>query len=137
VAFLVSTAWYAAFGTGLLEKAFWFYAANAFLVGGAVVFLFHVAARLRRLPRRRRPLAAAVFAAPGLLGAAIMLMLFKDIFPQWDPVSLGRYGAFILRRLHPARRRPAGGGGAGPVTSARRRSDYSRVARTVIRSRAP
>ncbi|HRD28243.1 MAG TPA: DUF5367 family protein [Caulobacter sp.] len=96
VAFLVSTAWYAAFGTGLLEKAFWFYAANAFLVGGAVVFLFHVAARLRRLPRRRRPLAAAVFAAPGLLGAAIMLMLFKDIFPQWDPVSLGRYGAFIL-----------------------------------------
>lgn len=95
-AFLVSTAWYAAFGTGLLEKAFWFYAVNAFLVGGAVVFLFHVTSRLRRLPRRHRLPAAAVFAAPGLIGAAIMLALFKDIFPQWDPVSLGRYAAFML-----------------------------------------
>ena len=95
-AFLVSTAWYAAFGSGLLEKAFWFYAANAFLVGGAAVFLFHVATRLRRLPRSRRLAAAAIFAAPGLVGAAIMLALFRDIFPQWDPVSLGRYAAFIL-----------------------------------------
>ena len=96
VAFLVSTAWYGAFGAGLLEKAFWFYAAYAFLVGGAVVFLFHVATRLRRLPRSRRLVAAAVFAAPGLIGAAIMLALFRNIFPEWDPVSLGRYGAFIL-----------------------------------------
>lgn len=93
---MVSTAWYAAFGAGLLERAFWFYAANAFLVGGAVVFLFHVAARLRRLPRRHRLLAAAIFAAPGLIGAGVMLALFKDIFPQWDAVSLGRFGAFIL-----------------------------------------
>ena len=96
VAFAVSTAWYAAFGAGLLEKSFWFYAANAFFVGGAVTFLFYVTLRLRRTPRRKRLLAAAVFAAPGLIGAAIMLALFKDIFPAWDPVSLGRYGAFIL-----------------------------------------
>lgn len=95
-AFLMSTAWYAAFGSGLLEKAFWFYAANAFLVGGAVTFLFYVATRLRHTPRRKRLLAAAIFAAPGLIGAAIMLALFKDIFPAWDPVSIGRYGAFIL-----------------------------------------
>lgn len=95
-AFLVSSAWYAAFGTGLLEKAFWFYAANAFLVGGAVVFLFYVTTRLRRTPRRKRLLAAAIFAAPGLIGAAVLLALFKNIFPQWDPVSLGRFGAFIL-----------------------------------------
>ncbi len=95
-AFMVSTAWYAAFGAGLLERAFWFYAANAFLVGGAVVFLFQVAARLRRLPRRHRLPAAAIFAAPGLIGAGVMLALFKDIFPEWDAVSLGRFGAFIL-----------------------------------------
>ena len=96
VAFAVSTAWYAAFGAGLLEKSFWFYAANAFFVGGAVTFLFYVTLRLRRTPRRKRLLAAAVFAAPGLIGAAIMLALFKDIFPAWDPVSLGRYAAFML-----------------------------------------
>lgn len=95
-AFLVSTAWYAAFGSALLEKSFWFYAANAFLVGGGVVFLFHVASRLRQLHRRNRLLAAAIFAAPGLIGAAVMLALFKDIFPAWDPVSLGRYAAFML-----------------------------------------
>lgn len=96
VAFLVSTAWYGAFGSGLLEKAFWFYAANAFLVGGAVVFLFHVTSRLRRLQRRNRLLALAIFAAPGLIGAGVMLALFKNIFPEWDPVSLGRYAAFML-----------------------------------------
>ena len=96
LAFAVSTAWYAAFGAGLLEKSFWFYAANAFLVGGAVVFLFHVCSRLRRLQRRNRLLALAVFAAPGLIGAAVMLALFRDIFPAWDPVSLGRYAAFML-----------------------------------------
>ena len=96
VAFLVSTAWYAAFGSALLEKSFWFYAVNAFLVGGAVVFLFHVTSRLRRLQRRNRLLALAIFAAPGLIGAGIMLALFKDLFPAWDPVSLGRYAAFML-----------------------------------------
>ncbi|CAN1524529.1 Uncharacterised protein family YnzE [Caulobacteraceae bacterium] len=96
VAFLISTGWYAAFGSGLLEKAFWFYAVNAFIVGGVVVFLFHVASRLRRLQRRNRVMAAAIFAAPGLIGAGIMLALFKDIFPGWDPASLGRYAAFIL-----------------------------------------
>ncbi|MBI5940835.1 MAG: DUF5367 family protein [Caulobacterales bacterium] len=96
LAFAVSTAWYAAFGAGLLETSFWFYAANAFLVGGAVTFLFYVATRLRHTPRRKRLLAAAVFAAPGLIGAAIMVALFKDIFPAWDPVSLGRYAAFML-----------------------------------------
>ena len=63
LAFLISTGWYAAFGSGLLEKAFWFYAVNAFIVGGVVVFLFHVASRLRRLQRRNRVLAAAIFAA--------------------------------------------------------------------------
>jgi hypothetical protein len=96
LAFLVSTSWYAAFGSALLETSFWFYAANAFLMGGAVVFLFHVTSRLRRLPRRGRLLAAAIFAAPGLIGAGVMLALFKDIFPAWDPVSLGRYAAFML-----------------------------------------
>lgn len=96
LAFLVSTGWYAAFGSALLEKSFWFYAANAFLVGGAVVFLFHVASRLRRLQRRNRLIALAVFAAPGLIGAGVMVALFKDLFPAWDPVSLGRYAAFML-----------------------------------------
>ena len=48
------------------------------------------------IDRCRRLVAAAVFAAPGLIGAAIMLALFRNIFPEWDPVSLGRYGAFIL-----------------------------------------
>lgn len=96
LAFVASTAWYAAFGAGLLERAFWFYAANAFLIGGAAVFLFHVATRLRRLPRRKRLLAAGVFAAPGLIGAVVMLAMFKDLFPTWDPVSLGRYGAFVM-----------------------------------------
>ncbi|MDP1632893.1 MAG: DUF5367 family protein [Caulobacter sp.] len=96
VAFLVSTTYYAAFGAGLLETAFWFYAANAFLVGGAAVFLFHAAARLRHLPRRKRVLAAGIFAAPGLIGAGVMLAVFKNVFPDWDPVSLGRYGAFVM-----------------------------------------
>ena len=48
VAFLVSTAWYAAFGSGLLEKAFWFYAAKAIL-DAIKGYAFHDDAQVARL----------------------------------------------------------------------------------------
>ncbi len=91
-----ATLFYAAFGGGLLETAFWFYALNAFLVAAAFTAAFHAAVRLTRTPRRRRPAAALAFAAPGVMGAVLALAAFEALFPHLGPASAGRYGAFLV-----------------------------------------
>jgi len=96
LAFVACTAYYAAFGDGLLERAFWFYAVNAFLAAGATGFLYYAAVRIQHTPRRRRPLAALVFAAPGLVGGALMMSQLTQLLPRFEPVSIGRYGAFLF-----------------------------------------
>lgn len=96
LAWTAATAYYAAFGGALLERAFWFYAVNAFLAGGATTFLFHAAVSLARTPQRRRPLMAAVFTAPGLVLGGALLAFLTDVFPHMQPVSVGRYGAFMF-----------------------------------------
>mgnify|MGYP002073787738 FL=1 len=91
-----STAFYVAFGPQLLESAFWFYAANAFLAAVATTLVFHGAARLTRLTRRRRPLAAALYILPGLALGCLTALKLTDLLPDLDPVTIGRYGAFML-----------------------------------------
>lgn len=91
-----STAYYVAFGPQLLESAFWFYAANAFLAAVAVTLVFHGAVRLRRLARRQRPLALAFYIAPGLILGTLTALKLTDLLPDLDPVSIGRYGAFMV-----------------------------------------
>lgn len=96
VVWLASTLFYAAFAGGLIERAFWFYTLNAALVAAAIAFFFHVTARLRRLPQRRRGPAALAFSAPGLAGSILVLALFDTLLPDLPPESLGRYGAFVV-----------------------------------------
>lgn len=91
-----ATLFYAAFGGGLLESAFWFYALNAFLAAGAFTFVFQLTAKVTRTPRRRRLNAALVFAAPGVVGAASALLQFHSLFAGLENVSIGRYGAFLV-----------------------------------------
>lgn len=95
LAWLAATLFYAAYGGGLLEKAFWFYALNAFAAAAAVTFVFQAAARLRRIPRARRLFPALAFALPVLVGAELVLANFQRLMSD-DPASLGRYGAFML-----------------------------------------
>lgn len=95
VVWTAATLFYAAFGGGLLEAAFWFYALNAILAAAALVFVFQLTARATRTPRRQRLGAALVFAAPGVIGAACALFQFDSLFAGLDPVSAGRYGAFL------------------------------------------
>lgn len=96
LAFTVSTAYYLAFGDRLLESAFWFYAFNAFLAAGATGFLFHAGLKVGHTPRRRRPLMALIFALPGLVGGALVMSQLTHLFPRFEPVSIGRYGAFLF-----------------------------------------
>lgn len=91
-----ATAYYVAFGPQLLESTFWFYAANAFLAAVGVTLVFHGALRLRRLVRRKYPIALALFVAPGLALGALTAMKLTDLLPEMDPVSIGRYGAFMV-----------------------------------------
>jgi hypothetical protein len=91
---LAATLFYAAFGDGVLERAFWFYALNAFAAAGAAAFAFQATARLRRVPRGRRLFPALAFALPGLAGANLVLAHFAALTPA-GPISAGRYGAFV------------------------------------------
>jgi len=95
LAWLAATLFYAAYGGGLLEKAFWFYALNAFAAAATATFVFQVAARLRRIPRARRLFPALAFGLPILAGADLVLVHFQKLMSD-DPASLGRYGAFML-----------------------------------------
>jgi hypothetical protein len=95
LAWLAATLFYAAYGGDLLEKAFWFYALNAFAAAAAATFVFHVATRLRRIPRRGRLFPALAFGLPILAGADLVVANFQKLISD-EPVSIGRYGAFML-----------------------------------------
>ena len=92
---LAATLFYAAYGEGLLEQAFWFYALNAFTAAAGVTFGFQAIAHLRRFPRSRRLYPALAFGLPILGGADLVLAHFQQLMSD-DPASLGRYGAFML-----------------------------------------
>lgn len=92
----LSTVFYAAFATAVIEHAFWFYVVNVVLIAGAFLGFFHLTARFRRTPKRRQPLAALVYAAPGLGGALLVAMNYATLLPGLQPESLGRYGALVL-----------------------------------------
>lgn len=96
VAWSVATLFYAAFGGGVLESAFWFYALNAFAAAAAVTFAFQAVARLTHTPRRRRLFAMLVFSTPGLVAGALVVSRYAEVMPTPDPVSAGRYGAFLV-----------------------------------------
>ncbi len=95
LAWLATTLFYAAYGDDLLEKAFWFYALNAFGAAAAVTFVFQITARLRRIPRGRRLFPALAFALPVLIGGELVLANFQRLMSD-DQTSLGRYGAFVV-----------------------------------------
>lgn len=95
-AWSAATLFYAAFGGGLLESAFWFYALNAFAAAAAVTFAFQAVARLTHTPRRRRLFAMVLYSTPGLVGGALVISRYAEVMPTNDPVSVGRYGAFLL-----------------------------------------
>ena len=98
VAWLAATLFYAAYGDALLEKAFWFYALNAFATAAAVTFIFEATARLRRIPRGRRLFPALAFGLPVLVGGDLVVANFQRLMSD-DPASLGRYGAFVVVML--------------------------------------
>jgi hypothetical protein len=94
-AWSAATLFYAAFGGGLLESAFWFYALNAFAAAATVTFAFQAVARLTHTPRRRRLFPMILFSTPGLVAGALVIARYAEVMPTGDPVSIGRYGAFL------------------------------------------
>jgi len=93
ITWVAVTAFYCAFGSGILESSFLVYAANAALATAAMGVAFCITSRLRRTPRGRRAIPALVFFAPGLVGGLIAILNLQSLFPH---ASQGRYGAFLL-----------------------------------------
>ncbi|HYE45230.1 MAG TPA: hypothetical protein VEA44_05600, partial [Caulobacter sp.] len=89
ITWLAVTAFYGAFGGGLLESSFWFYVLNAAMATGAMLAAFCFTARLRRTSRRRRFFPALAFFLPGLIGGVLALFNPDLLFPQLDPASHG------------------------------------------------
>ncbi len=93
ITWVAVTAFYGAFGSGILESSFFVYAANAALATAAMGVAFCITARLRRTSKGRRALPALVFFTPGLIGGLIALLNLQSLFPQ---ANQGRYAAFLL-----------------------------------------
>jgi hypothetical protein len=93
ITWVAVTAFYCAFGSGILESSFLVYAANAAIATAAMGVAFCITSRLRRTPRGRRAIPALVFFAPGLVGGLIAILNLQSLFPH---ASEGRYGAFLL-----------------------------------------
>jgi len=105
-AWAAATLFYAAFGGGvlestfwfyalILESTFWFYALNAFAAAAALTFTFWAVTRLTHTPRRRRLMPMILYSTPGLVGGALVVARYAEVMPTGDPVSTGRYGAFL------------------------------------------
>jgi hypothetical protein len=92
----VASAFYAAFGEGLLETAFWFYALNAFMATGAASLAFQSVVRLRHTPRQDRLIPALAFVLPGLTAGMLLLTFGRPLLVQASPASLGRYALFLF-----------------------------------------
>lgn len=95
-AWMAASLFYAAFGGVLLESTFWFYALNAFAAAAAVTFAFQAVARLTHTPRRRRLFPMILYSTPGLVGGCLVISRYAEVMPAADPVSVGRYGAFLV-----------------------------------------
>lgn len=95
-AWAAATLFYAAFGGGILESAFWFYVLNAFAAAAALTFTFWAVTRLTHTPRRRRLMPMILYSTPGLVGGALVVARYAEVMPTGDPVSTGRYGAFLV-----------------------------------------
>jgi hypothetical protein len=95
IAWAAATLFYAAFGGGILESTFWFYALNAVAAAAALTFTFWAVTRLTHTPRSRRLFPMILFSTPGLVGGALVVARYAEVMPTGDPVSTGRYGAFL------------------------------------------
>ncbi len=95
-AWAAATLFYAAFGGGILESSFWFYALNAFATAAMLTFTFWAVTRLTHTPRKRRLMPMILYSTPGLVGGALVVARYAEVMPTGDPVSTGRYGAFLV-----------------------------------------
>ncbi|NBB16163.1 hypothetical protein GVN21_12415 [Caulobacter sp. SLTY] len=96
ITWLAVTAFYGAFGGGILESSFWFYVLNAAMATGAMLVAFCFTARLRRTSRRKRFFPALAFFLPGLIGGLLAVFNLDTLFPELEAVSQGRYAAFLV-----------------------------------------
>lgn len=87
---------FVAFTRGAVGHASWQHTLKIFLAATALAMFFPITARVNRTPRKDRMLAAVIFSAPGLVGAALVAVNSEILLPGIHPDALGRYVALAL-----------------------------------------
>jgi hypothetical protein len=89
-----ATLFYAAFGGGLLESAFWFYALNAFAAAATVTFAFPGGGAADAYAAPPPAVPDDPVLDPGPRGRRLVIARYAEVMPR-RPISIGRYGAFL------------------------------------------
>jgi hypothetical protein len=96
VAWTGATLFYAAFGTAMIEKAFWFYVINAVLTGVLLTVLFSGLTKATRVRRHEYLAPALAFATPSVLLSIAFAPGALRFFANAAPETMGRYGAYLF-----------------------------------------
>lgn len=96
VAWLSATFAFVNFAGAGFGAAPWQHLLNVLLVAGALALFFPITARVRRMTRRSRALAALAFSAPGLIASALLAVNAQALLPDLAPPALARYVALAL-----------------------------------------
>ena len=96
IAWTGATLFYAAFGGAMIERAFWFYAANAIVTGVILTVLFRGLAKASRIDRHNWLAPALAFAVPSFLLSIALAPGALRLFANAAPETAGRYGAYIF-----------------------------------------
>lgn len=96
IAWICATLFYGAFGAPVIERAAWFYLANAGITGVILAVLFSGLTKATRIGRAGRLASALAFATPSFLFSIAfapgLLRLFADTAPQ----SGGGYSFYVF-----------------------------------------
>lgn len=96
VVWLSATFAFVNFAAAGFGAAPWQHLLNVVLVAGALCLFFPITARVRRMTRRNRALAALAFSAPGLIASAVLAVNAQVLMPAVAPAALARYVALAL-----------------------------------------
>lgn len=96
IAWIGATLFYGAFGGPLIERAVWFYIANAVITGVILTVLFHGLTKAMRISRPGWLASALAFATPSFLFSIAFAPGVLRLFADTAPRAGGGYSLYVF-----------------------------------------